>query len=70
LHRCPNNKFKDKKEVVVNGVLTQTNGGIGNKFGNKRGCGEANKFDSIIYPCLIYNYVEHKIYNCPHKDAT
>ncbi len=54
----------------MNGVLTQTNGGIGNKFGNKRGCGEANKFDSIIYPCLIYNYVEHKIYNCPHKDAT
>jgi hypothetical protein len=70
LHHCPNNKLKDKKEVVVNGILTQTSGGIINKSGNKRGCGEANKFDSIIYQCFIYNSIEHKIYNCPHKDAT
>jgi hypothetical protein len=28
---------KDKKEVVMNGVLAQTNGGIWNKFGNRGG---------------------------------
>jgi hypothetical protein len=46
---CPNNKLKDKKEVVMNGVSTQINGGIGNKSSNKRGHGEANKSGSIIY---------------------
>jgi hypothetical protein len=54
----------------MNGVSTQISGGIGNKFGNKRGHGEANKSNSIIYWCFIYNFIEHKIYNCPHKDST
>jgi len=30
----PNNKLKDKKEVVVNGVLAQPSD-IGNKYGKK-----------------------------------
>jgi hypothetical protein len=28
-----------------------------------------NKFGCIIYWCFICNFVEHKIYDCPHKDA-
>lgn len=27
-----------------------------------------NKSNSIIYYCFICNFVEHKVYNCPHKD--
>jgi hypothetical protein len=64
----PNNKLKDKKEVVVNGILTQIGGGTRNKSSNKRCREEVNKFGSIIYHCFIYNFIEHKIYDCPHKD--
>jgi hypothetical protein len=53
----PNNKLKDKKEVVVNGVLAQF-GGIGTKFCNKGGRKEANKFGSIIYCYFICNSIE------------
>ncbi len=28
-----------------------------------------NKYGSIIYCYFIYNFVEHKIYDYPHKDA-
>lgn len=52
----------------MNKVSTQL-GSIGNKIANKRGCGEANKFDSIIYHCFIYGLVEHKTYDYLHKDA-
>jgi hypothetical protein len=65
-----NIKLKDKKKVALNGVSTQTNGGARNKVNNKRGGEKPNKFDSIIYHCFIYNYVEHKIYYYPHKDIT
>ncbi len=64
-----NNKLKDKKEVAMNGVLAQINGGTRNKFGNKGGQGNANKFGSIVYCCFICNFIEHKIYNYPHKDV-
>jgi hypothetical protein len=63
-----NIKLKDKKEVAMNGVLAQTNGGAGKKFNNKSRREKKNKFDSIIYHCFICNFVEHKIYNYPHKD--
>ncbi len=45
----------------MNGVATQTNGGTRNKYDNKRGCGEANKFGSIIYRCFICNFIEHNL---------
>jgi hypothetical protein len=64
----PNNKFKDKKKVVVNGVSTQP-GEIGNKYGNNKVCGEANESGSIIYSYFIYNFVKHKIYHYLYKDA-
>ncbi len=64
----PNNKLKDKKNVVVNGILAQ-HGGIGNKSGNKGSHKEANKSSSIIYRYIIYNSIEHKIYDFPHKDV-
>ncbi len=64
-----NNKLKDKNEVTTNGILAQTNGGIENKSDNKKGWGKKNKFGSIIYQCFIYNSIEHKIYNCFHKDG-
>jgi hypothetical protein len=64
-----NNKLKDKKEVAMNGILAQTNGGIKNKSSNKGGHEKANKSNSIIYCCFISNFVEHKIYNCLHKDV-
>jgi hypothetical protein len=64
-----NNKPKDKNEITMNGILAQTNGGIGNKSDNKRGCGKTNKFSSIIYQCFICNSIEHKIYNFFHKDV-
>jgi hypothetical protein len=64
-----NNKLKDKKKVAMNGILAQTSGGIRNKSGNKGGHKKANKSGSIIYCCFICNYVEHKIYNCLHKDV-
>ncbi len=54
-----NNKLKDKKEVAMNGILTQTRGSIGNKFDKKRGCGKANKSSSIIYCCFICKSIEH-----------
>ncbi len=63
----PKNKLKDKKEVAMNGVLAQISGGTRNKFDNKGHHGDVKKFDSIIYYCFIYNYVEHKIYDYPHK---
>ncbi len=53
----------------MNGVLAQTSGGIRNKSDNKGGHEKANKFGSIIYCCFICNSIEHKIYNCPHKDV-
>jgi len=53
----------------VNGVTAQIGRGASNKFGNKRGHKKTNKSSSIIYYCFIYNYVEHKIYNYPHKDV-
>ncbi len=53
----------------MNGVLAQIGGGIRNKYGNKRGRGEANKSSSIIYHCFICNFVEHKIYDYFHKNA-
>ncbi len=53
----------------MNGILTQTGGGIGKKSDNKRGRGEANKSSSIIYHCFIYNSIEHKIYNYPDNDT-
>jgi hypothetical protein len=53
----------------MNKVSTRLNS-IGNKIVNKRGCGKANKFDSIIYHCFIYGFVEHKIYVRLHKDVT
>ncbi len=56
-------------ELVVNGISTQTNGSTGNKSSNKKGCGKANKYGSIIYHCFICNSVEHKIYDYPCKDA-
>jgi hypothetical protein len=57
----PNNKLKDKNEVVVNGVLAQP-GDIGNKYGNKGDHKEVNKFGSIIYHYFIYNFVIHNTY--------
>ncbi len=51
----------------MNGVLAQISGGTINKFDNKGHHGDVKKFDSIIYYCFIYNYVEHKIYDYPHK---
>jgi hypothetical protein len=33
----------------MNGISAQTGGGTRNKSSNKQGCGEANKFGSIIY---------------------
>jgi hypothetical protein len=53
----------------MNGVSAQTGGGIGNKSINKRGRGEAKNSSSIIYYYVIHNYIEHKIYDCPYKDA-
>jgi hypothetical protein len=64
----PNNKLKDKKEVVVNGVSTQLNG-TRSKSNNKGGHEKVNKFGSIIYHCFICNFFEHKIYDCLHKDV-
>jgi len=54
----------------MNGVLAQIGGGTRNKFDNKGHHGNVNKFDSIMYCYFIYNYVEHKIYDYPHKYAT
>jgi hypothetical protein len=68
-HWNPNNKLKDKKEVAMNGVLKQ-HGGIRNKSNNKRGHKRTNKSNSNIYCCFIYNFVEHKIYDCHYKDKT
>jgi hypothetical protein len=53
----------------VNGILTQTSGGVRKKSDNKRGLREVNKFNSIIYHCFVYNSIEHKIYNYHNKDA-
>jgi hypothetical protein len=64
-----NNKLKDKKKVAMNGILAQL-GNIGNKFDYKGGHEESNKFESIISCCFVYNFVEHNIYDCPHKDTT
>jgi hypothetical protein len=64
----PNNKLKDKKNIVVNGILAQ-HGGIGNKSSNKGSHREVNKSSSIIYRYFIYNSIEHKIYDFPHKDV-
>jgi hypothetical protein len=66
----PNNKLKDKKEVAMNGVSAQIDGGTRNKSNNKGGRIEGNKSRSIIYRCFICNSIEHKIYNCFHKDTT
>jgi hypothetical protein len=44
----PNNKLKDKKEVVINEDSAQL-GGIGNKSGDKGVHGKVNKSSSIIY---------------------
>jgi hypothetical protein len=52
----------------MNGVSTQPNG-IRNKSNNKRGSRKVNKSDSIIYHCFVYNFFEHKIYDCLHKDV-
>ncbi len=52
----------------MNGISTQTNGGAGNDFSNKRGRKKTNKFDSIIYHCFICNSIKHQIYEYPHKD--
>ncbi len=68
-HDNPNNKFKNKNLVVVNGVSTQFSGGIRHKFNNKCNRGKVNKSCSIIYRCFICNSIEHKIYNYAHKDA-
>lgn len=65
----PDNKLKDKKEAVVNGVLAQL-GGTGTKSNNKGGRKEAKKFGSIIYRYFIYNSIEQKNYGCFYKDAT
>ncbi len=44
----------------MNGVSAQIGGGVGNKFDNKGGHKEVNKFNSIIiYHCFIYNSIEH-----------
>ncbi len=64
----PNNKLKDKNEVVVNGVLTQLGTRARNKFNNKGGHGDANKSSSIIYCYFIYNFVKHQIYDSLHND--
>ncbi len=53
----------------MNGVSTLIGGCIINKSGTKGGHGEANKSNSIIYWCIIYNYIEHKIYDYLHKDV-
>jgi len=66
----PKNKLKDRKEVTMNGVLAQIGGGTRNKFDNKGHHGDGKKIDSIIYCYFNYNYVEHKIYDYPHKYAT
>jgi len=39
----PNNKFKNKKPIVVNGVSSQFSGEIKHKSGNKCSRGKANK---------------------------
>jgi hypothetical protein len=65
----PNNKLKDKNEVIVNGILAQP-GGAKNKSSNKANRKEVNKSSSIIYCCFICNFVEHKIYHYLHKNAT
>jgi hypothetical protein len=65
----PNNKFEDKKEVVMNGISTQIGGGTRNKSCSKGGHKEVNKFGFIIYHCFIFNFIEHKIYNYLHKDT-
>jgi hypothetical protein len=64
----PNNKLKDKKEVVVNGVLAQP-GDIGNKYNNKGNHGEVNKYGSIICHYFIYNFVKQKSYDYLYKDV-
>jgi hypothetical protein len=62
-----NNKFKDKKEVAVNGVLVQP-ADRGIKSNNKRGDKKTNKSSSFIYRCFICNSIEHKIYDYTYKD--
>ncbi len=52
------------------GILAQIRGGMGNQSNNKGGCKETNKSSSILYHCFICNFVEHKIYDYPHKDVT
>jgi hypothetical protein len=64
----PNNKLKDKQKIIVNGILAQPSG-IRTKLHNKRGHGETNKSNSIIYLYFICNSIEHKIYDCLYKDA-
>jgi hypothetical protein len=64
-----NNKFKDKNEVAMNGVLAQIGGNIRNKFGNKGGHGEANKSSTIIYHYFFCSYVEHKVDDYLHKNV-
>ncbi len=54
----------------MNGVLAKPCGSIGNKSSSKVGHGKANKYNSIIYYCYICKFVEHKIYDYFHKDAT
>jgi hypothetical protein len=49
----------------MNKISTQP-GNIVIKFGNNEGCGKVIKSSSIIYHCLIYNSIEHKIYDYPY----
>ncbi len=71
-HQNPNNlnnKLKDTKEVVVNGVSTQF-GGIKTKSSNKGAREKVNKSSSIIYRYFICNSIEQKNYDYLYKDAS
>ncbi len=66
----PNNKFKNKKRGNNEWNFNTNGGSTTNKSDNKGSCGKVNKCGSIIYCYFICNFVEHKIYDYPHKDAT
>jgi len=54
----------------MNGVSAESNIIFGNNSGNKGNQGNGNKSNSIIHWCFIYNSMDHKIYDYPHKETT
>jgi hypothetical protein len=59
--------LNEKKEALVNKVGAQTSKGIGAQ--SRKGSNRTNG-GKIIYQCYIFNSLDHRIHDCPHKQAT